>query len=86
MAIVNQDESDGSRPGRPDGIRDVFRGFVVLRFIGLVALVIVAAVVVGIRSLARGSDVVGVAILVAAAIIAGAVGRLVVLRGARHGR
>jgi hypothetical protein len=64
-------------------MRAVFRGFLVLRFLGLIALAIVAAVVVGIRSLARGSDVVGVALLVAAAVIAGAVGGLVV-RGAHR--
>jgi hypothetical protein len=83
MTIVDEDETDGARAAGSAGIRDAFRGFLVLRFIGLVALVVVAAVVLGIRSLARGSDTVGVAILVGAAFVAAAVG-LLVIRGARR--
>ncbi len=84
MTIVDEDDNAGTRAGGPDGIREAFRGFLVLRFIGLVALVIVAAAVLGIRALARGSDAVGVAILVGAAVIAAGVGSVVVRGGRRR--
>ncbi len=79
------DADERERASRPGGMGAVFRGFLVLRLIGLVPLVIVAAVALGVRSLARGSDVVGVAVLVGAAVLAGAVGGVVV-RGARRRR
>ncbi|HEU0317069.1 MAG TPA: hypothetical protein VFR49_07050 [Solirubrobacteraceae bacterium] len=79
------DADERERASGPTRIGAVFRGFLVLRFLGLIALVVVAAVVLGIRSLARGSDVVGVAVLVGAAVVAGAVGGLVV-RGAGRRR
>jgi hypothetical protein len=49
---------------------DVFRGFMALRLLGLAALVIVVLVVVGIRALARGSDLAGIAILAGALVLA----------------
>jgi heme A synthase len=57
-------------------MKDVLKGFLVLRLIGLLALLIVVAVVLGIRSLARGTDVVGVAILVGAVVCTAAIGSL----------
>jgi hypothetical protein len=62
---------------------DIFKGFLVLRFAGFLALAIVVAVVLGIRSLARGSDVIGV-VLLAGAVLAGAAA-IAALR-ARHAR
>jgi len=60
-------------------MRDVFKGFVLLRFIGFLVLAIVVAVVLGIRSLARGSDAVGLAILAVAVVLTAAVASLVAL-------
>ncbi|MEA2372576.1 MAG: hypothetical protein QOH12_2970 [Solirubrobacteraceae bacterium] len=67
-------------------MRDIFKGFMLLRFIGFLALVIVVAVVLGIRSLARGQTAVGAAILAAAVLLAVAVGSLVAHRGGSRPR
>jgi hypothetical protein len=62
---------------------DVFKGFLVLRLFGFLALVIVVAVVLGVRSLVHGSDIIGIALL-AGAVLVGA-GAIAWLR-ARHAR
>ena len=59
-------------------MRDIFKGFLLMRFVGFLALVIVVAVVVGIRSLARGDAALGTAILAGAVLLTVAVGCLVV--------
>jgi hypothetical protein len=64
-------------------MQDIFKGFLVLRFIGLLALLIVVAVVLGVSSLTRGSDVVGVAILAGAVVFAAAIGSLLARRARR---
>lgn len=64
-------------------MRDVLTGFLVLRLIALLALLTVGAVALGISSLARGSDAAGVALLVAAVLLATAAGWLVVHRRPR---
>lgn len=61
-------------------MRDVFKGFLLLRLIGLLALVMVVGAVLGIRSLARGSDVAGVAILVGVVLVGGATASLLARR------
>jgi hypothetical protein len=61
-------------------MRDIFKGFLVLRFMAFVALLIVVAAVLGIRSLARGSEVAGIAILVGVVVSATALGSLVARR------
>jgi hypothetical protein len=61
-------------------MREIFKGFLVLRLAGLMALVIVVAIVLGIRALTRGSDIVGTAILAVALVLIVALGSLV----ARH--
>lgn len=58
-------------------MRDIFKGFLLLRFVGFLALVILLAVVLGVRSLARGSDVLGLALLVGALLLAAATASLV---------
>jgi hypothetical protein len=63
-------------------MRETFKGFLVLRLAGLLALVIVVAIVLGIRALARGSDVAGATIIVVAVVFAVGLGSLV----ARHTR
>ncbi len=59
-------------------MRDIFKGFLLMRFVGFLALVILVAVVIGIRSLARGDDALGAAILAGAVFFTVAVGSLVV--------
>ncbi len=49
---------------------DMFKGFMALRLLGFAALAIVVLVVVGIRSLVRGADVLGVALLAGAIVLA----------------
>jgi hypothetical protein len=51
---------------------DVFKGFLALRLLAFVALAVVVLVVVGIRSLTRGADVLGIAILAGAIVLAAA--------------
>ncbi len=65
-------------------MRDIFKGFLMLRLIGLLALLIVVAVVLGIWSLTRGSDIVGVAILAGVVVLTAAIGMVVARR--RSGR
>jgi hypothetical protein len=61
-------------------MRDAFKGFLVLRFMAFVALLIVLAAVLGIRSLARGSELAGVAILAGVVVAAAALGSIVARR------
>ncbi|HEX3873035.1 MAG TPA: hypothetical protein VHW26_02740 [Solirubrobacteraceae bacterium] len=63
-------------------MRETFKGFLFLRLAGLLALAIVVAIVLGIRSVARGSDVLGIAILAVAVAVAVATGWLVARRAA----
>jgi multisubunit Na+/H+ antiporter MnhF subunit len=49
---------------------DIFKGFMALRLLGFAALAVVLLVVVGIKALARGADVLGVALLVGALLLA----------------
>jgi hypothetical protein len=53
---------------------DIFKGFLALRLLGLLSLAVVVGVVLGIRSLARGSDVVGFALIAAALLLAAGIG------------
>lgn len=61
-------------------MRDAFKGFLLLRFVGFGALLVVLAVVLGIRSLVRGEDIAGLAMLAGAVLLAAAVGSLVARR------
>lgn len=67
-------------------MRDTFKGFLVLKLVTLLALLIVGGLVVGISALARGADVVGVAILAAVVLVTAALGSLVVRRASRRSR
>jgi hypothetical protein len=64
----------------------IFKGFLLLRLLGLVALLIVVAVVLGIWWLTRGSDAAGIAIIAAALVCAAAIGALVAQRAGRRPR
>jgi hypothetical protein len=66
-------------------MRETFRGFLLMRFVGLIALVIVVALVVGIRALARGSDVLGIGILAVAVVLGVGTGFRVVAAAAATG-
>jgi len=65
-------------------MQDIFKGFLMLRLIGLLALLIVVAVVLGIWSLTRGSDIVGVAILAGVVVLTAAIGMVVARRRSRR--
>jgi hypothetical protein len=67
-------------------MQEVFKGFLQLRLIGLLALVIVVSVVVGISSLSHGSTIAGVAILVGVVVVTAAIGSLLVRRGSGRRR
>jgi hypothetical protein len=61
---------------------DIFKGFMALRLLGFAALAVVVLVVVGIRALARGADVLGAALLFGALVLA--VGGLALARFTRQ--
>ena len=67
-------------------MREIFRGFLVLRLAGLLALLIVVAVVLGIRALTRGSDVVGITILAVALVFMVALGSLAARAASKRAR
>ena len=67
-------------------MREIFKGFLLLRLIGFLALLTVVAVVVGVRSISRGADVAGIAVLVGAAVGAGVIGSVVARRASGRRR
>jgi hypothetical protein len=65
-------------------MRDVFEGFVILRLLGLCALLTVGALALGVSALSRGSTATGVVLLLAAVVLGAATAWLVAHRpGAR---
>ena len=64
-------------------MRDAFKGFLLLRLVAFLALLVVLAVVLGIRSLTRGSEVVGIVLLAGAVVVGTALGALVARRSRR---
>lgn len=50
-------------------MREIFKGFLMLRLLAFIALLIVIVVLVGVSALARGSEVLGIAILAGLPII-----------------
>ncbi|MDX6689976.1 MAG: hypothetical protein QOG15_1433 [Solirubrobacteraceae bacterium] len=67
-------------------MQDAFKGFLRLRMMGLLVLLLVVAVVLGISSLSRGSTVVGVAIIAGVAVIVAAAGSLAARRASQRPR
>ena len=53
---------------------DIFKGFLLLRLLGLLALVVVVAAVFGVVSLTRGSDAAGAGLLAGAVVLSVAAG------------
>ncbi|MEJ7788034.1 MAG: hypothetical protein WKF96_24810 [Solirubrobacteraceae bacterium] len=68
-------------------MRDIFKGFLVLRLLAFIPLVIVIVVLLGVSALARGSDLLGVALLAAVPVIGvAALGWLLARRAGERGR
>ena len=67
-------------------MREIFKGFLMLRLLAFIPMVIVIVVLLGVSAFAGGSELLGIAILAAVALIAvAAVGRLLARRaGARR--
>ncbi|HWE33691.1 MAG TPA: hypothetical protein VG410_09410 [Solirubrobacteraceae bacterium] len=65
---------------------ELFKGFLWLRLVGFVGMLIVVAVVLGIWSLTRGSDALGVAILAGVVVFTAGVGSAGVRRARRRSR
>jgi hypothetical protein len=67
-------------------MREIFKGFLLMRLAGLAALVIVVALVLGTRALVRGSDVAGLALLAVAVVLLVGCGSLVARRASTRPR
>jgi hypothetical protein len=68
-------------------MRDIFKGFLMLRLLAFIPLVIVIVVLLGVSALARGSDLLGVALLAAVPVIGvAALGWLLARRAGERGR
>ncbi len=50
-------------------MREIFKGFLVLRLLAFLPLLIVIMVLVGVSALARGADVLGIAVLAGVPIV-----------------
>jgi hypothetical protein len=50
-------------------MRDVFKGFLMLRLLAFIPLLIVIVVLVGVSALARGSAALGIAVLAAVPVV-----------------
>lgn len=62
-------------------VREIFKGFLVLRLLALIPLLIVIVVLLGVSALTGGSEVLGIAILAAVpAVVVAALGWLVARR------
>ena len=63
------------------GMREIFKGFLMLRLLASIPMVIVIVVLLGVSALAGGSELLGIAILAAVPVIAvAAVGWLIARR------
>jgi hypothetical protein len=67
-------------------VHDVFKGFLLLRLLGLLVLLLVVAAVLGVLALTRGSYGVGAAILAGVAVVATGIGCLVARRASERRR
>ncbi|HWC27444.1 MAG TPA: hypothetical protein VG474_12730 [Solirubrobacteraceae bacterium] len=68
-------------------MREIFKGFLTLRLLGFIPLLIVIVVLVGVSALTRGSDVLGIAILaVVPVVVVAALGWLIARRAGERGR
>jgi len=68
-------------------MRDIFKGFLMLRLLAFIPLVIVIVVLLGVSALRGGSDLLGVALLAAVPVIGvAALGWLLARRAGERGR
>jgi hypothetical protein len=68
-------------------MREIFKGFLMLRLLAFVPMVIVIVVLVGVSALTRGSAILGIALLAAVPVIAvAAVGWLLARRAGERPR
>ncbi|MDX6678030.1 MAG: hypothetical protein QOE31_2082 [Solirubrobacteraceae bacterium] len=65
-------------------MQEIFKGFLKLRLLGSIPLLIVIALLVGVSAIARGSDVLGIAILAVVPIVVVALLGWVLTRRARE--
>jgi len=69
------------------GMREIFKGFLMLRLLASIPMVIVIVVLLGVSALAGGSELLGIAILAAVPVIAvAAVGWLIARRASARRR
>ena len=68
------------------GMREIFKGFLMLRLLAFIPLLLVIMVLLGVSALTRGSDVLGIAILAAVPVIVVAVLGLLMARRAGERR
>jgi hypothetical protein len=61
-------------------MREIFKGFLMLRLLAFIPMVIVVLVAFGVSALTRGADVLGIALLAAAAVVVAALAWLVAMR------
>ncbi len=68
-------------------VREIFKGFLVLRLLALIPLLIVIVVLLGVSALTGGSEVLGIAILAAVpAVVVAALGWLMARRAGERRR
>lgn len=68
-------------------VREIFKGFLVLRLLALIPLLIVIVVLLGVSVLTQGSEVLGIAILAAVpAVVVAALGWLMARRAGERRR
>jgi hypothetical protein len=61
-------------------MREIFKGFLMLRLLAFIPLLIVVLVAFGVSALTRGSDALGIALLAAVAVVVFALAWLVATR------
>jgi hypothetical protein len=68
-------------------MREIFKGFLMLRLLAVIPLLVVILALVGISALARGADVLGIAVLAGLPIVVvGALGWLMARRAGERRR
>jgi hypothetical protein len=61
-------------------MREIFKGFLMLRLLAFIPMLILVLVLFGVSALTRGAEVLGIALLAAAAVVVAAVAWLVAMR------
>jgi hypothetical protein len=61
-------------------MREIFKGFLMLRLLAFIPMLILVLVLLGVSALTRGAEVLGIALLAAVAVVVAAVAWLVAMR------